>query len=121
MGIKLDNDGVEDKVFRVLVSLLSRSSQQRIHMNKAKVIEQMSKLTKLPKSTVKECLEAFISTIGGALKQKKNVALTGFGTFSVMMRKSRSGINPVTKKPMIIPAKNVPKFKAGKALKDSIR
>ncbi len=90
-------------------------------MNKAKVIEQMSKMTKLPKSTVKECLEAFISTIGGALKQNSTVALTGFGTFSVMKRKSRSGINPVTGKKMIIPAKRVPKFKPGKALKDSIK
>ena len=90
-------------------------------MNKAKVIEQMAKLTKLPKSTVKECLEAFISTIGSALKQNSSVALTGFGTFSVMKRKSRSGINPVTGAKMTIPAKRVPKFKAGKALKDSVR
>ena len=86
-------------------------------MNKAKVIEQMSKLTKLPKSTVKECLEAFINTIGSGLKQGKSVALTGFGTFSVMKRKARSGINPVTGKKMTIPAKKVPKFKPGKALK----
>ncbi len=90
-------------------------------MNKAKVIEQMSKMTKLPKSTVKDCLEAFIATIGNALKQNDSVALTGFGTFSVMKRKSRSGINPVTGKKMTIPAKNVPKFKPGKALKDSIK
>ena len=44
-------------------------------MNKAKVIEQMSKLTKLPKSTVKECLEAFVTTIGNGLRQGKTVAL----------------------------------------------
>ncbi len=86
-------------------------------MNKAKVIEQMSKLTKLPKSTVKECLEAFIATIGNGLKQNKNVSLTGFGTFSVMKRKARTGINPVTGQKMTIPAKKVPKFKPGKALR----
>ncbi len=90
-------------------------------MNKAKVIDQMSKLTKLPKSTVKECLEAFISTIGNGLKQSKSVALTGFGTFSVMNRKTRTGINPMTGKKMTIPAKRVPKFKPGKALKEMVR
>ncbi len=90
-------------------------------MNKAKVIEQMSKLTKLPKSTAKECLEAFIATIGNALKQNKNVALTGFGTFSVMKRKARAGINPATGKKMTIPAKKVPKFKPGKALKAVVK
>lgn len=90
-------------------------------MNKAKVIDQMAKLTKLPKATVKECLEAFVSTIGSALKQGKSVALTGFGTFSVMKRKARSGINPVTGKKMTIPAKKVPKFKPGKALKASVK
>ena len=90
-------------------------------MNKAKVIEQMSKLTKMPKSTVKECLEAFITTIGNALKQNKNVAVTGFGTFSVMKRKARAGINPATGKKMTIPAKKVPKFKPGKALKSVVK
>lgn len=90
-------------------------------MNKAKVIDQMAKITKLPKTTVKECLEAFVSTIGSALKQGKSVALTGFGTFSVMKRKARSGINPVTGKKMTIPAKKVPKFKPGKALKASVK
>lgn len=90
-------------------------------MNKANVIDQMSKMTKLPKATVKECLEAFIATVGSSLKQAKSVALTGFGTFSVMKRKARSGINPATGKKMTIPAKKVPKFKPGKALKSLIR
>lgn len=90
-------------------------------MNKAKLVEQMAKITKLPKSTCKECLEAFLSTVGGALKQMKSVVLTGFGTFSVIKRKSRAGVNPVTKKKMVIPAKKVPKFKAGKALRSMVK
>lgn len=89
-------------------------------MNKAKLIEQMAKLTKLPKSTCKDCLEAFISSVGGALKKNVAVVLTGFGTFSVMKRKSRVGVNPATHKKMTIPAKKVPKFKAGKALKNLV-
>ncbi len=90
-------------------------------MNKAKLVEHMAKMTKLPKSTCKECLEAFISAIGTALKSGKDVVLTGFGTFSVMKRKSRVGVNPATGKKMQIPAKKVPKFKAGKALKNMVK
>ena len=90
-------------------------------MNKAKLIEQMAKNTKLSKSTCKECLEAFLATVSNALKQNKQVVLTGFGTFSVMKRKSRTGINPATGAKMTIPAKKVPKFKPGKALKALVK
>lgn len=90
-------------------------------MNKAKLVEHMAKSTKLPKSTCKDCLEAFITTVGNALKQSKSVVLTGFGTFTVIKRKSRTGINPATGKKMLIPAKKVPKFKPGKALKSIVK
>ena len=86
-------------------------------MNKAKLIELMAKSTKLSKSTCKECLEAFVAEVSKALKQKKQVVLTGFGTFSVLQRKSRIGVNPSTGTKMTIPAKTVAKFKPGKALK----
>lgn len=89
-------------------------------MNKAKLVEQMAKLTKLPKSACKNCLESFIKAVGQSLKQKQPVVLTGFGTFTVIKRKSRIGVNPATGKKMTIPAKAVPKFKPGKALKDMI-
>ena len=89
-------------------------------MNKAMLIESMAKVSKLPKSTCKSALEAFIATVGTALRQNKPVVLTGFGTFSVMKRKSRVGVNPSTGKKMQIPAKKVPKFKPGKALKDLV-
>jgi DNA-binding protein HU-beta len=81
----------------------------------------MAKATKQPKAVCKEMLEAVLSSIGTALKQGKTVVLTGFGTFSVMKRKSRVGINPVTRAKMTIAAKKVPKFKPGKALKASIK
>lgn len=89
-------------------------------MNKAMLVEQMAKITKLPKSTCKECLESFITAVSTALKQNKQVVLTGFGTFAVMKRQSRIGVNPATGKKMTIPAKKVPKFKAGKALKEMV-
>jgi DNA-binding protein HU-beta len=89
-------------------------------MNKAKLIEQMSKLSKLPKAQCKKALESFIRSVGQTLKGGKSVVLTGFGTFSLMKRKSRVGINPATGKKMQIPAKKVAKFKPGKALREMV-
>lgn len=89
-------------------------------MNKAALIELMAKDTKLPKTTCKNALESFIKNIENGLKKNKTIVLTGFGTFSVMKRKARVGVNPATGKKMQIPARKVPKFKAGKRLKDLI-
>jgi DNA-binding protein HU-beta len=89
-------------------------------MNKAKLIEQMAKLSKLPKASCKKAVESFIRAITHTLKGGKSVVLTGFGSFTVTKRKSRTGINPATGKKMQIPAKKVAKFKAGKALRDSV-
>ena len=89
-------------------------------MNKASLIEQMSNDTKLPKTSCKDCLESFIRTIEKTLKKKQTIVLTGFGTFGVMKRRARTGINPSTGAKMTIPAKNVPKFRAGKRLKDLV-
>lgn len=90
-------------------------------MNKAKLVEQMAKISKLPKSTCKEALEAFISTVSQTLKQGKAVVLTRFGTFRVRKTTSRVGVNPATRQKMTIPAKRVPKFTPGKTLKALIK
>ncbi len=89
-------------------------------MNKANVVELMAKATKESKATCKRCLEAFVDIIGDALKKNKSVSLTGFGTYSVMKRKARVGVNPASGKKMQIPAKKVPKFRPGKALKSLV-
>jgi DNA-binding protein HU-beta len=89
-------------------------------MNKAKLVEQMAKTSKLPKASCKKALEAFIKSVGLTLKTGKSVVLTGFGTFTTMKRKSRVGINPATKKKMTIPEKRVVKFRPGKALREMV-
>lgn len=89
-------------------------------MNKAALIEHMAKETKLPKTACKNALESFIKAVEGTLKKGKSVVLTGFGTFAVMKRKERVGINPATGQKMKIPSKRVPKFKPGKRLKDIV-
>lgn len=89
-------------------------------MNKAIVVEKMSKATKESKATCKRCLEAFVDIVSDALKKSGQVVLTDFGTFSVLKRKARTGVNPSTGKKMQIPSKKVPKFKPGKALKEMV-
>jgi len=89
-------------------------------MNKAALIEQMAKETKLPKTSCKNALESAIKAIGSTLKKNKSVVLTGFGTFTVIKRKERIGINPATGKKMKIAAKKVPKFKPGKKLRSMV-
>ena len=89
-------------------------------MNKAALIEQMAKDTKLSKTACKSALESFIKTVELSLKKGKSVVLTGFGTYSVMKRKERVGINPATGNKMKIAAKRFPKFKPGKRLKDLV-
>jgi len=89
-------------------------------MNKATLIELMAKTTKLPKTSCKNALEAFIGAIETSLKKNKSVVITGFGTFSVMKRKARVGVNPATGKKMQIPARKVPKFKPGKKLRELV-
>ena len=90
-------------------------------MNKAALIDQMAKDTKLPKTACKEALESFINSVEKTLKKSGSVVLTGFGTFTTIKRKARTGINPATGKKMQIPAKRVPKFKAGKKLKQLVK
>lgn len=90
-------------------------------MNKAALIDQMAKDTKLPKTACKEALESFISAVEKTLKKNQTVVLTGFGTFTTIKRKARTGVNPATGKKMNIPAKKVPKFKPGKNLKSMVK
>lgn len=89
-------------------------------MNKAALIEQIARDTKLPKTVCKSMLESFIKSVESCLKKGKTVVLTGFGTFTVMKRKERMGINPATGKQMKIASKRVPKFRPGKKLKELV-
>jgi DNA-binding protein HU-beta len=89
-------------------------------MNKASLIELMAKDTKLSKTACKNALESFIKHVESTLKKNKSVVLTGFGTFVVMKRKERVGVNPATGAKMKIPARKVPKFRAGKKLRDMV-
>ena len=85
-------------------------------MNKAELISAMAAEAGLSKVESKKALDAFIVSVTKALKAGDKVSLVGFGTFSVVERAERTGINPATKKTIQIPAKKVAKFKAGSGL-----
>jgi DNA-binding protein HU-beta len=91
-------------------------------MNKARLIETIAAHTGINKKIVDDLLQGFEKVVMEALKSGDEVTLTGFGTFSARRREARMGVNP--QKPserMQIPAVTVPKFKAGKTLKDFLK
>ena len=88
-------------------------------MNKSELIDAIAASADLPKAAAGRALDAMIEAVGGALKEGDQVALVGFGTFSVRERSARSGRNPQTGATIQIAAAKVPSFKAGKALKDA--
>ena len=85
-------------------------------MNKTDFIGAVAKSAGLTKVDAKKAVEAFIKTVEGAAKKGEKVALLGFGSFTVVKKAARKGVNPKTKKPMNIPARKVVKFKPGAAL-----
>ena len=89
-------------------------------MTKNQLIEQIAAKAELNKTQASAALEAFISSVGEALKEGDKISLVGFGTFSVSERKARVGRNPKTGESLQIPAKNVVKFKAGKVLEEVV-
>ena len=89
-------------------------------MNKAELVAKIAKDTNYTKSATEEILNSFMSNVKGSLKKGQNVTLVGFGTWCISKRKARKGRNPQTGQTMKIPAKKVPKFRPGKALKDAV-
>lgn len=89
-------------------------------MNKVELINEVAKVT-CSKAEAGKALDAVLGAIKKALKKGDKVTLIGFGTFSVAKRSARTGRNPQTGKPIKIAAKKVPKFTAGKSLKNAVK
>ena len=89
-------------------------------MNKTELVAAIAEKTELSKKDAEKALKAFTDVVAEELKKGEKIQLVGFGTFEVAERPAREGRNPSTGKAMKIPASKSPKFKAGKALKDSI-
>lgn len=90
-------------------------------MNKDAVVEALAGKLGQPKRTVEEIIDALLDEITRTLQKGEKVAFSGFGIFSVSTRKGRTGVNPRTKEKIEIPSVKVPRFRAGKTLKDAVR
>ncbi len=90
-------------------------------MNKGELVDAIAKDAGLSKADAGKALNSFITNVSGSLKKGNSVQLIGFGTFSISNRAARSGRNPQTGATIQIKAKKVAKFKAGKALADTVR
>jgi DNA-binding protein HU-beta len=89
-------------------------------MNKTELVDAIAKATELSKKDAEKAVKAFTDVVSKELKKKGKVQLVGFGTFETAKRAARTGKNPQTGSAIKIPAATVPKFKAGKALKDAV-
>lgn len=89
-------------------------------MNKSELIEAIAKSADISKATAGSALDGALLAITSALKKDDTVTLVGFGTFKVGKRAARTGRNPRTGDAIKIKAAKVPKFSAGKALKDAV-
>ena len=89
-------------------------------MNKQELIAAIAEKAELERDDAKKALTAFIEVVGDELKKGEKIQIIGFGTFEVSERAAREGRNPQTGEAMEIKASKNPKFKAGKALKDSL-
>ena len=89
-------------------------------MNKADLIEQIAQAAEISKSAAERAVDALVGAVKASLRKDEVLTLVGFGTFYAGKRKARIGRNPRTGASLSITAARVPKFRAGKALKDSI-
>lgn len=89
-------------------------------MNKAQLVAAMAENAGMTKKDAEKALAAFEEVVTTSLQKGEKIQLVGFGTFEVVNRPARTGINPQTKESITIEASNTPKFKAGKALKDAV-
>ena len=90
-------------------------------MNKTELIDHIAKQADISKAAAGRALEAIVGGIRHSLKKGNAVTLVGFGTFTVSKRAARTGRNPRTGAAIKIKAAKVPKFRPGKALKDSVQ
>ena len=91
------------------------------NVNKDTLVHEIMYKTELSKKDVEAALECLIDVVTAELRKGNKVTLTGFGTFKVSKRAAREGINPQTKAKITIPAMTVPKFTAGKTLKEAVK
>ena len=89
-------------------------------MNKSELIEHIAQQAEISKLAAERAVDAMVGAVKSSLRKGQMVTLVGFGTFYAGRRAARSGRNPRTGAELQIAAARVPKFRAGKALKDAV-
>lgn len=91
-------------------------------MNKAELINVIAERVGVTKKQAEDMVEAFVDITTQTLKKGEELTIAGFGAFSARQRAGRTGVNPQNPTQKIqIPSVTVPKFKAGKGLKDALK
>lgn len=91
-------------------------------MNKQEIVDAIAAKMQVDKTMGEKILESFVEVVTEALKSGQEVNISGFGAFSVSERAARMGVNPQNPEQKIqIAATKVPKFRAGKGLKEAVR
>lgn len=90
-------------------------------MTKGELVGVMAAKACITKVAAEKALNTVLETVTRTLKKGEKVSLVGFGTFDVARRKARRGRNPKTGAELRIPSVRVPKFRAGRTLKDAVR
>lgn len=91
-----------------------------IRVNKSQLIDQIASEANISKAAAGRVVDAFVASVTGSLSKGDDVALVGFGTFTVRERAARTGRNPQTGQEIKIAAAKVPAFRPGKGLKDAV-
>ena len=90
-------------------------------MTKAEFVDKLAERGKITKKQGSEAINLMFTTMADSLAAGEEIYIPGFGKFSVVVRKERSGVNPSTRKKIKIPETKAPKFTPAKALKESIK
>ncbi len=90
-------------------------------MNKDSLVEAIAAKLGNTKSETERMVDAFTEIVSATLSRGEDVSLTGFGVFTISRRAPRMGVNPRTGEKIQIPAMALPKFRAGKGLKDAVK
>jgi DNA-binding protein HU-beta len=90
-------------------------------MQKSDLIEKIADDSGISKAAADRALNSLLASVTKELKKGGRVSLVGFGTFSISKRAARTGRNPQTGEAIKIKASKVPKFSAGKTLKDAVK
>jgi DNA-binding protein HU-beta len=101
--------------------LTLEKSQGGITMTKAEIVAKLAEDAKVTKKVAAAMLDSLVKTLQTSLKDGGKIRIDGLGTFVVVERKARTGVNPQTQAKIKIPATKAPAFRAAKALKEAVK